>query len=30
MRVSNQGVQAIARRNYKLREEVRMRWLNKD
>ena len=30
MRISNQGVQAIARRNYKLREEVRMRWLKKD
>ena len=30
MRVSNQGVQAIARRNHKLREEVRMRWLKKD
>ena len=30
MRVSNQGVQAIARRNYRLREEVRMRWLKKD
>ena len=30
MRISNKGVQAIARRNYKLREEVRMRWLKKD
>ncbi|HCP35073.1 MAG: hypothetical protein QF537_03400 [SAR324 cluster bacterium] len=29
MRESNQGIQAITRRNYKLREEVRVRWVRK-
>jgi len=27
MRESNKGIQAITRRNYKLREEVRVRWV---
>ena len=29
MRKSNKGIQAITQRNYKLRDEVRMRWINK-